>query len=572
MGHRMFPCFFFGALAPDPDPYIRSDECLVHLDLTMSPSTFSFLAVAAVVSTAIYSFFTGKSKDDDEEQQSPQQQPSPSRSQSTFTSDHGHNCDSYHYSYSSPTPTPHNVNYHSTPSTSTRPQPSYQQPRVEPRTAQATADTKRSPEPSYHVHPHGLASSTRSVHTSTAQAQISHPTKSTASRVHQTTSTTSDHLDPYRANLTPSNAWDSRLTPSTPTSAHTSYTAKQISALASQTTTRTPARADYDNSLRRSDVVPSSSVWGSYQTTPTRTHTSYPAHQTSASVSQTTSKTPARTDYDSSLHRSDFASPSVWGSLHTPSSPTRTHALYSTQQSSTGVVRTTVRTPTMADYDDDMGPSPYSYLRTPSPDASRTHVSPQKHSRTQSSSSDSDYLGPSSRTGAVPRSSSQGHEVHDAIADVQDRKKAMELRDHAKRSGRDMREARDRVKIAYRKGDNEAEDEYRQEARAHESAKKNSDKRAAKILFRVNNKVRSNHWQSVLRLGGPNLTFRRVTFCRLMRKERSTFTICMSRRLWSTPRKNSSLPYIGTTTRSPSSLVCVSVLCSQQLTYLVPPL
>jgi hypothetical protein len=70
----------------------------------------------------------------------------------------------------------------------------------------------------------------------------------------------------------------------------------------------------------------------------------------------------------------------------------------------------------------------------------------------------------------------------------------MELRDHAKRSARDMREARDRAKTANRKGDNEAEDEYRQEARAHESAKKNSDKRAAKILFRVNNKVRSNHY------------------------------------------------------------------------------
>jgi hypothetical protein len=38
----------------------------------------------------------------------------------------------------------------------------------------------------------------------------------------------------------------------------------------------------------------------------------------------------------------------------------------------------------------------------------------------------------------------------------------MELRDHAKRSACDMREARDRAKIAHRKGDNEAEIEYRQ--------------------------------------------------------------------------------------------------------------
>ena len=56
-----------------------------------------------------------------------------------------------------------------------------------------------------------------------------------------------------------------------------------------------------------------------------------------------------------------------------------------------------------------------------------------------------------------------------------------------------MREARDRAKIAHRKGNNEAESEYGQEIRAHETAKKNSDKRAAKILFRMNNKIRSNH-------------------------------------------------------------------------------
>jgi hypothetical protein len=87
----------------------------------------------------------------------------------------------------------------------------------------------------------------------------------------------------------------------------------------------------------------------------------------------------------------------------------------------------------------------------------------------------------------------------------------MELRDHAKRSVHEMREARDQADMAPRKGDNENENENRQEARAHESAKKDSDKRAAMIFFRVNNKVRTIHRQSVLRLGGPNLTFNRVT-------------------------------------------------------------
>ena len=287
----------------------------------MSPSTFSFLAVAAVVSTAIYSFFTGKSKDDNEEQQST---PSPSRGQPTFnSSDHRHNRESYHYSYSSPTPTPHNVHSHSTPSTSTRPQPSYQQPRVEPRTAQATANIKGSPDPSHHLHRHGLASSTRSVPTSAAQAQIPYPTKSTTSRVHQTTSTTSDHLGPHRINLTSPSAWDSRLTPSSPASTHTSYTAGQIPPLTSQTTTRTPARADYSNSLHRSDVVSSSSVWGSYQTTPTRTHASYPSQQTSARVSQTI---PKMTDYNSTLN-TRISPHRPYGGLVRPPPPLLVHTL-----------------------------------------------------------------------------------------------------------------------------------------------------------------------------------------------------------------------------------------------------
>jgi hypothetical protein len=488
------------------------------------PSTFSLLAVAAAVSTAIYAFFTDKDKDDDQEQRSPLQpspspSPSNSRSQTTFTSsDHRHH-------YSSRTPTTHTVSSHLTPSASTHAQPSYpsyQQPRIEPRTAQATTNTKESLESSHHVHRHGLASSSRTVPTSAVQAQLPHPTQSTASRVRQATSTTSDRLDPlHRTNHTSSDAWDSRLTPST----YTSYTSQQTSTRGAQTTARTPTRTDYDNSLHRSDFASSPFVSESYQTTPTHTYAAYLAQRTSARVSQTTSGTPTNADYDSGLHSSDFASPSVWESRQTPSTPTRTHAsypaqqtsvrlsqttsrtstrtdydnslhaLYSTQRTSTGVVGTTVRTPTTADYDD-MEPSPYSFLRTPSPDASRARVSrltvsPQKHSRTQSSSSDSDHLGPSSRTRAVPRS--RGHEVHDVIADAKERKKALELRDQAKRSARDMLEARDRAKIAHRRGDYEAEDEYGQEARSHESLKKNSDKRAAKIFFTVNNKVRSNH-------------------------------------------------------------------------------
>ena len=359
------------------------------------PLMFSILvgaaAVSTAVSTAIYSFFSDKTKDDDQEQQSPPW-PRPS-----------------------PSPSGSNSRTYSTPSASTHAQPSYpsyQQPWIEPRTTQATANTKENLESSRHTYRYGLASSSRTVPTSAAQAQTPHPTQSTSSRVHPTTSARSDYLEllhgTSRGTLTPS------------TSTYTPYTSQPTSTRAPQTTARAPTRTDYDNSLHHS------------------------AQQTSARVSPTTSRT--------------------------------------------------VRTPTVADYDD-MEPSPYSYLRTPSPDTSRARVSrptvsPKKHSRTLSSSSDSDYLGPSSRTRAVPRT--RGNEVHDAIADAKDRKKAMELRDQARQSARDMIDARDQAKRAQRMGDHEAKDEYGQEARSHESSKRNSDKHAARILFRVNNKVRTN--------------------------------------------------------------------------------
>ena len=161
----------------------------------------------------IYSIFTRKSKGDDEEQQFPQQHPSP-QSQIIFNfSDHKDIRDFYHYSSSSLTPIPHDVDPHSASSTSTRSQPSYQRLRVEPCSAQATANIKESPEPSHHVHRHGLAPSTWFVHTSASQALIHYPYKSTASRTSQTTSTESDHLDALpHTNLTSSNAWDSSLT------------------------------------------------------------------------------------------------------------------------------------------------------------------------------------------------------------------------------------------------------------------------------------------------------------------------------------------------------------------------
>ena len=404
----------------------------------MPLGSLSLLAAVAAAAT-IYSYFSGNSKDEDNPNTTHQSRTRPSPSQSTYTSSHHeYNRDFYYHS--------HTANSHSTPSASTRTYPSYQQPRDEPHTAQATASAKSS-------HRYGFASSSQTVPTSSPQAQIPHPTQPTTSRVPNATSTTS-----------------------TPTLTHTSYPQRTF-ARGAQTTARTPTE------------TPSSSVWD----TPPPIHASYSAQHTSAPVSQTTSRTPARADYDEY-----FASPSAWEPRQTSSTPTCGCPGHD-----------------MADYDDDdMGPSPYSFLRTPSPDASRARVSrltvsPRKHSRTQSSSSDSEYLGPSSPTQAVSRS--QSHEVHDAIAGAEDKKKATVLRDQAKRSARDMRDARDRAKNAHRRGDRYAEREYNQEARTHRIAKINLDKRAANIFFRANNKVTQQSLVSYVETGGPHLIFRRVT-------------------------------------------------------------
>ncbi|KAH8990467.1 hypothetical protein EDB92DRAFT_1798923, partial [Lactarius akahatsu] len=67
---------------------------------------------------------------------------------------------------------------------------------------------------------------------------------------------------------------------------------------------------------------------------------------------------------------------------------------------------------------------------------------------------------------------------------------AKKLREQARRKGREMSEARSRAKSAQKKGYRGAAQAHRQEVIAHESAMKELDKRAAKIIFRENNKNR----------------------------------------------------------------------------------
>jgi hypothetical protein len=80
----------------------------------------------------------------------------------------------------------------------------------------------------------------------------------------------------------------------------------------------------------------------------------------------------------------------------------------------------------------------------------------------------------------------------EAATTVEDMKTATALRERARRSNREMREARDLAKNARKRGDHAAAGKHRQDAIAHESEMKCLDKRAAKIIFRENNKVRGS--------------------------------------------------------------------------------
>ncbi|KAH9083547.1 hypothetical protein EDB83DRAFT_27041 [Lactarius deliciosus] len=73
---------------------------------------------------------------------------------------------------------------------------------------------------------------------------------------------------------------------------------------------------------------------------------------------------------------------------------------------------------------------------------------------------------------------------------IEDLDFAKKLREQARRKGREMSEARSRAKSAQKKGYRGAAQVHRQEAITHESAMKELDKRAAKIIFRENNKNR----------------------------------------------------------------------------------
>ncbi|KAI9442246.1 hypothetical protein H4582DRAFT_1809350 [Lactarius indigo] len=80
----------------------------------------------------------------------------------------------------------------------------------------------------------------------------------------------------------------------------------------------------------------------------------------------------------------------------------------------------------------------------------------------------------------------------DTPVSVEDLEFAEKLREKARHSGREMTEAYTRAKSAQRMGDRWAAQEHRRRGDAHKSVMEELDKRAAKIIFRENNKDRND--------------------------------------------------------------------------------
>ena len=300
---------------------------------------------------------------------------------------------------------------------------------------------------------------------------------------------------------------------------YASYPAQQTSARVGQTTVRTPTVADHDSGMRRPDLT-SSDFTESHVVHPASSyaHSSHSYQRVPSSPDDThvhvsrltvSPKEHSRTQSFSS-DSDDYLGPSsrTWAAPHSWSSLPDVVS----DPGADDVISKAERNKKPRELRDTEShvlhpASPYalsshSYQRAPSTHDTHVHVSrltvsPKEHPRTQSFSSDSDdYLGPSSHTWAAPRSWSSLPDVvsdpgaDDVISKAERNKKARELRENARRSKREMIDARDRAKSARRRGDWVAESEHEQEAREHESEMKDLNKSAAKIIFGLKNQVR----------------------------------------------------------------------------------
>ena len=300
----------------------------------------------------------------------------------------------------------------------------------------------------------------------------------------------------YRARGTPSYVGESReaLKPA-PTPA--SRPAPLSSIRVDQNKTRTTLMAGYGNNLHRTDLA-SHYVGESSQipTTSNRAQASYHQLPTRSHVTEATAKTKANTtttDHEGYGFRPRVAAPYASESRATFETSACTDVSHPPPQLISLHVSTTATADITYDAHRPRLAPPYSQAEESpltGPVSSCIPTPPYRHTH----SSSSERLDTTSSSRVVPRSPSPvpdtqyGVEV-EAVADAQELKAARELRERARRCKREMHAARDLAKSSRKSGDYKAEQRHKHDAMAYESQMKDMDKRAARIIFRENNKV-----------------------------------------------------------------------------------
>ncbi|KAH8990462.1 hypothetical protein EDB92DRAFT_745659 [Lactarius akahatsu] len=230
----------------------------------------------------------------------------------------------------------------------------------------------------------------------------------------------------------------------------------------SQTTAKTPAPPDYGRSIQHPGL--------SYTGTPSQ---SQPSFNTFNPHNQSTARTSAPHDYGHGVNHSSVTSDYGRAPSHTQPSSTRTQA--SRPYSS---LFDTGRVHEAPKYEDEYGYGCGCGYEDEDEDFQvHSHVPSRVHTRGE----------PRLPTALVGVSSDPRYGEPASVEDLEFAKK---LREQARRKGREMSEARSRAKSAQKKGLLGAAYAHRLGAIAHESEMKELDKRAAKIVFKENNKDR----------------------------------------------------------------------------------
>ncbi|KAH9998516.1 hypothetical protein BJV74DRAFT_824920 [Russula compacta] len=287
-------------------------------------------------------------------------------------------------------------------------------------------------------------------------AQAASPQPPTYARVARATTQTQADLAildqsqyVYDSDLAPPRARESRQSQTFPPSAHTSvsYTSQTTATRISQTTvsaSTTTGRRDGVHRSGRPPPYPGESR--QYIQSP------YSIQQTSTFISRNTTSTSTAAGHSDGIHRSALDSPYAGESHRTLPTSARSQAFISCQYAPSPDV------------------APYTVLTSP--------VSPLTKSRTRPSKHPSDLL---------PDILSSFE--FDVATNIENMKIARDLRVKAQRSNREMIEARDLAKSARKRGDYEAQYTYNRQAISHESEMKSYNKKAARIIFKENNKA-----------------------------------------------------------------------------------